>query len=594
MLTSTHPSAVMEATTTAQSDFARLYPQEVTLDPRYPTKTEQDLLDYIDAWGSVEEGEKDFRKRIQERQQYITMAKVDPLRFGYRPPIYEKVDAELKKRKLVSIFGINRGGKSNYCYWHGVNHLKKNPGHRVAFFEMSEDSSINKQQERIYRMLPPEWRNLGRKGKEANIKWEKLTGFANARFACPNGSVGYFFFYKQDISLLEGYEFDLAVFEENLPFPYLDTMGYRNKSADRRIQILYNVTPKYGFTPALKAIMQGMEVRETARAKLLEPNIVHVDGCPPGHMPVLMSNEQKNWSCVFFHPDTNPMGAGDVIVEEVRHKSTDEIKCRAYGWVSAVGGKAFPKFNKNHLVTREKFNEIASKGGTYYLSCDPGDRKHWSLAGYLHTPQDDIIKCWEWPDYKHYGEWALPTEGTDWKPGPAQANTVSGFVGYKEIILKWRGATWDEVKGIWETLNAKEILRMLMDSRGGSSAVIGQDDNTTIIEEMNTEQLDAKGRVIGPAMYWEKAAGTRVSGGEDMINTWLDYDTTKPISHFNKPRFYIVDDLANTILAYQEWTSRNSSKCSLKDILDPDFYLAKSDPIFIDGTKIHTEHRGHL
>ena len=573
-------SAVIEA------PVSMLPSQTATLDPRYPLIDERWMREaLVYCKGDPIQAASKIKESYEWREKCIKLSLFDPYRYGYRPPIYEKVDAELKKRKLVSIFGINRGGKSNYSYWYGVNHLKQNPGHRVAFFEMSEDSSINKQQERIYRMLPPEWRNLGRKGKEANIKWEKLTGFTNARFACPNGSVGYFFFYKQDISLLEGYEFDLAIFEENLPFPYLDTMGYRNKSAERRIQILYNVTPKYGFTPAIKAIMQGMEIRETAPAKLLEQNVVHVDGCPPGHMPVLMSNEQKNWSCVFFHPDTNPMGAGNVIVEEVRHKSTDEIKCRAYGWVSAVGGKAFPKFGANHLLTRERFNEIAAKGGTYYISCDPGDRKHWSLAGYLHTPQDDIIKCWEWPDYHHYGEWALPTEGTDWKPGPAQANTISGFVGYKEIILNWLGAKKKE-DGTWDMTNAKKIERYLMDSRGGSHAVIGQDDNTTIIEEMISEQLDTKGRVIGPSMDFEKAAGTRVQGGEDMINTWLNYDTTKPISHFNKPRFFIVDDLTNTILAYQEWTSRNSSKCSLKDILDPDFYLAKSDPIILEATAL--------
>jgi hypothetical protein len=56
----------------------------------------------------------------------------------------------------------------------------------------------------------------------------------------------------------------------------------------------------------------------------------------------------------------------------------------------------------------------------------------------------------------------------------------------------------------------------------------------------------------------------------------MDYDPKEPLSVLNQPRWFVVDDLRQTILAYREFTGLGSDKDALKDIIDPDRYMVKS------------------
>ena len=268
--------------------------QTDTPDPRYPLMTKQHALQILANCGDDRElAQEAIGEALRLREESIALSLSDPLRHGFEPPVFDEARELVRIYDELLLSGANRPGKTEWCAKYGTEDLVHNEGKTWAFFHSTEATSILQQHPRIHKMLPPEWRNLGKRGNVAYVKFSMQQGFASNRFVLPNKSRGLFFNYKQDPDVHEGYELDGVWFDELVPLAFLETMRYR-LGKDKRLIILESFTPKNGFTPTVKDILSGMDIIKTARAELLSATKVHVKGGPPGHMPVVMKHPKKS------------------------------------------------------------------------------------------------------------------------------------------------------------------------------------------------------------------------------------------------------------------------------------------------------------
>ncbi len=528
-------------------------------------------------------GEQALIDYYKEREEKIRLEQMDPLRHGYEADVVKRARELLETYDELFIGGCNREGKTETAAKIAVEELTSAPGKIAGFFHSTETSSKLQQHPRVHRFIPPEWRDLGKQGRVANVSFTLKNGFSDNRFVLPNSSIGIFFNYRQDYDVWEGYEFDLLWLDELVPLPVLETIRYR-LGRGKRTKILITFMPKHGFTPVVKDILSGMDILETAPAHLLTQNRVHVPGCPPGHMPYVMAHPVKKKAAIYFHWGSNPYGAHKEVKDKLVDATEETIKQRAYGWADRTESGAFPKYGPAHKITRARYEELAKAGGTRYMSVDPGGAKNWFIKWYLVTPQNWIIIHREWPSHQQFGEWALPHETKiDWKPGPAQKLTAGRSTSaYKKTILEAEGHRYDPSTRTWDATNAEPIHERYMDPRAGGTPVPSADEGSSLISLCEEEQRDADGNLVIPGMIFQPAPASQLEESIQMINDWLDYDPDRPLTAENCPRLYIVDDLIHTDLAYREWTGLGTNKCALKDIIDPDRYFIKTDPLHIE------------
>jgi len=521
----------------------------------------------------------------RKREEAIELEKTDPLRHSHEPVTFLKARELLAKFDEIYLMGANREGKTYFAVKYVVEQLVQKPNQCWAFFHSSEQSSIRQQQSKVYQFLPPEWRGVGKLGSEVYVKYTKQNGFSGAQFILPNGSIGMFFNYKQDPDVLEGYALDGAWFDELVPLEFLETMAFR-LDKDRTLKLLITFTAKKGYTPTVARAIAGARTVESRPAELLLPHVRNVPGLPPGHMPYVMHCANPRAAVLFFHTGLNPYGATEAVKRELKDKPVQTVKIRAYGWADKLVQNAFPKYAEVHRITRERFNEIAKKGGTRYCVADPGGTKNWFIKWYLVTPQNWSIVYREWPDRQRYDEWALhpaSSEKLDWRPGPAQRTEAGrGMADYRRMILQLEGASFDAGRREWDFKQAEKIQRRMIDCRMGGAGVPSQDEGTSIIDLMAEPISDRDGKLLVPPMHWEEAPDSHVQESVQLLQDAMDYDADRPIDVTNCPRWYVVDDLLQSDLAYREFTGLGTPKDALKDIIDPDRYFIKSDLGFVE------------
>ena len=176
----------------------------------------------------------------------------------------------------------------------------------------------------------------------------------------------------------------------------------------------------------------------------------------------------------------------------------------------------------------------------------------------------------------------LTADKIEWRAGPAQRSEGGkGINDYKDLVRRLEGQVWRETEGRWDETHAERIQRRLIDPRLGSAAVPSMEEGTSIVDLMGTPTLDGRGRERWAPLYWDPAPGTGVFEGVQLLNDAMAYDIDQPVDATNCPRWYVVDDLHQTLRAYREYTSREdggtySQKDALKDIVDPDRYFVKS------------------
>lgn len=575
------------------------------------------LIRLINENGTVKANE-----LLKRRNNAIRREESDPLRYGHKFEHWLDMREAITKFDELCILGGNRSSKTEGIIDLATDTLVNGPtwldeygkkaalsnGVIVAFFHSSSKSSANQQQSRVYDFLPPEWRDIGKQGKFTNVSYTRKNGFSDDIFILPNGAMAMFFNYKQDVDVMEGYEFDLAVFDELVPLDWVDAVRFR--LVTKRGKMIVGFAPVHGYTPVVKEFQAGCRITQTRPADpKLFPELLDEDGnlpvmakgCQPGQMPYTAECQNSKRYMMWFHSAFNIYNPYDEIVNKCEGRSTAFKKIRAYGWCENTAGVAFPSYSDAHRVTRKKFNEVSATGpGIRFCVTDPGGTKNWFIKWYYTTPEGWTFMYREWPDYHTYGEWALPTDKIDFKAGPAQfLNAGKGIKWYKKLILELEGWRWDSENNQWDGSEAETIFERRIDSRFGGMDAPSGDDGTSIIDKMFDEQFDNEGHLVGPSMEWIKAVGGASKDGMkptevgvQMINDLMDYDSDAELTSLNCPKWYIVEDCLQTDYAYREFTGQGTHKDALKDIIDPDRYFVSSGLEYIDEDMLKTKPGG--
>lgn len=559
---------------------------------RIPTQEQVKVL--IEQVGP-EEAKRRLAEVHRQREEKIRLEQLDPLRHGYDAAMFAKLQALMLDFDEVLVMGGNRLGKTRDAVKLIVQDQVNRPEIQVAAFDRSERASINKQQPLFHAMLPPEWRDLGKRGTEIYVKWTKATGFSNMQYILPNGGQTMFFNYKQDVNDFEGYEIDWAYFDELVPLPFYEAMAFR-LGKDRPLKILITFTPLENggpaYTPVVQKFLAGSRVVETAPVApemhaVLKPDMALARDCPPGHLPVLLQCANPRACVLFYHWGCNPFGANQEVLRKLQGRPKAQWLVRAYGFVDKPAGAALASFGAEHRITRAKFDEIVKQGVTRYCVIDPGHAKNWFIKWYAVTPQGWRIVYREWPDYGRYGEWALPPERADqhdWRPGEAQRlGLAPGIDRYKRLMLELEGWRWDEKLEEWDGSRSETIQRRLIDPRLGGQGVPSQEEGTSIIDLLAGETKGRSGKVHLPRFLVEEAPGRHVAHGIQLLQSAMEWDTARPLNAYdNCPKWFVLDDLKQTEIAYAEYTGLGTDRDALKDIIDPDRYFIESGYGYVD------------
>lgn len=554
---------------------------EPTFSPVVPLPSEGQVRALL----SRPDGRRELAELYAKRERVIANMKRDPLRFGYEPPIWAEIRWAVANFGEVLVLGGNRGGKSEVGGKLTNEVIRDREKANVACLHNSAASSVNQQQNRVYTYLPPELRDVGKGGRGdniTNIQYTKANGFTNEKFITPTEDLCMFFNYKQDPGVLEGYELDWAWGDELITLAFIEALRFR--LLDRSGTLFLTFTPVRGYTQVVASFLAGARVLKSERAPLLDANKVHVRGCPKGHMPRVLVSANGNAAIVCIWNTDNPFTNHEEMRRKLEGEKDRVIKIRAYGWADkAVQGSLANFDEKAHVISRERFEEIAKGPGCRYVSCDPGGGKPWVIKWYFVTPENEVIVYREWPSEQEFGPWAKPTDKLrfDYDEG-AKTPGVKGINGYKELCWTLEGAVWDEAAGVWDFDNAEDILERLIDPRFGGKVAPAAEEGTSIIELMLEDVADrSTGKLKFPAMVWEKAPASGVQDTVQMINNYMEWNQDEPVSAMNSPKWFVVEDLFNTIYAYKEFTIEAGEKCALKDFIDPDRYFVKSDCRFL-------------
>ena len=534
----------------------------------------------------------------QKREQLIELEKVDPFNFGadwhntkgIEPKLpqnprgifahWSDVDKAIENpdADIIYIFGGNRGGKSRYVASRVSRLMVNKPDYRIWCCHSSNDSSIQVQQPYIWEYLPHEWKNQKRNVRSVvNISFTQKNGFSKGTFVGINKSQCWFKNYTQDLGTMEGTELDLIWMDELVPLSWIQTLKYR--LVTRKGKMIVTFTPIEGYTPTVKDAMEGAVIEETQNASLISPESpVNIQGVPRGHMPTQARTRNGRGKIFWFFTEWNPFNPFDSMERTLRGRTREEVEIRGYGYVSnPVVGK-FPSFTDANIVLPED----VPKSGTNYMCVDPtGGDRNWFM---LWLRVDDLGRMFvyrEWPDFKNYGEWALPSNKLDGKPGPAQtADCGRNINEYKKLVR--------ELERLDGGINERYI-----DPRSGRSSVLSQKENSqSLIDLLAFPERGAGGVPIQDGLLFTPAATLEIDETCAMVNDLFRYDKGEDLSILNEPKLYISNDCKNLIYSLQTWTNEDKQKGASKDPIDVLRYMISMDPCYVDKGQVYCTEAG--
>ncbi len=497
-------------------------------------------------------------KYLKTREELIAREASDPFRYGYIPPVWKRASELLEKHREILVMGGNRSGKTEWAAKEVIKTLYSKPGSVVWCFQTTAPNSIELQQPRIWKYMPPEWRTA-RKGQITNITYSVKGGYTEQKFVTPQNSICVFRNYSQDPSTLEGGEIDFAWADELVPLDVLETLRFR--LVDRNGKLAVTFTPVEGWSPTVADYLSGAKTITDTDAELLP--LKNDKGEISGYdkVPIEQINP-KGRPILYFHTQSNPWAGWSRMKKELQSETKEKILCRAYGVpTKAISGR-FPLFNpKVHVIRHSDVPQ-----GTRYHWVDPASGKNWAMIWTVHDTAGRIVVHREWPNQTSYiegigyaGEWALPDgKKLDGKPGPAQQDFGFGLERYKDEILRVEGG--------------EEIFERWMDSRYGNARTLGKESPTTLIDEM-----------ADLGMLFTATPGDSIDEGVSMINDALSYNPEKPVDARNQPKLYISESCKNVIYALQTYTAADGKKGATKDFIDLLRYVCLSDAINVEG-----------
>ena len=496
-------------------------------------------------------GAEELARVLRIREEKIGAEKSDPYRHGYEPFHWKDADDLLKTHQELCVLGGNRAGKTEWAAKRVVAAMVNIPNARIWCLHTTSQSSIQMQQNVIWKYIPPEFKSL-KKGRVTNVQYSQKNGFSDGTFIFPNGSQCHFMNYAQERRVIEGGECDIIWCDELVPLDWVETLRYR--VVTRRGKLLVTFTPVSGYTNVVKEYISGCKVLESRVAKVLDQKIQHVPGVPHGHMPYRAKSRGKDAGVMWFHSQFNPYNPFDELCRTLEGKTTYEKKIRAYGWADGLAGSQFPRFGDLNEIDDDKIPE----DGTNYMVVDPAGARNWFMLWLRAVGQGENTKWFiyrEWPDAS-YGEWALPDSKLDGKAGPAQrAGGGRGINEYKELI---------------RDLEKEEVVEeRFIDPRAGATQAASKEGGTSLIELLDSDP---------EPMYFQPAAGVRIEDGVTIINDALAHDTGQPLSPINEPKLYIAKSCENLIYSLREWTGADGDKGASKDPIDCLRYLGVMQP----------------
>jgi hypothetical protein len=358
--------------------------------------------------------------------------------------------------------------------------------------------------------------------------------------------------YGQEKKVIEGGEPDLIWCDELVPQDWIETLRYR--LVTRSGKMILTFTPITGFTPVVKDYVAGCRIKKSLFADLL-PDTQNVPSIPKGHMPYIAECSKGAANVIWFHSILNRYSPFEQIKLALRGRGPYEVKIRAYGWAESLAGSQFPRFGEPNIIPADQ----VPKEGTNYMAVDPAGARNWFMVWMRVDKDGNKYVYREWPDIS-MGEWALPSEKSDGRAGPAQKQGAG--MGLSEIK-----------EHIKELENDEVISERFIDPRAAGSPVINKEGGTTLLQLLDEEPFP---------MYFTPAAGLRLEEGISIINDWFSYDQNEPISTVNQPKLFISEDCKNLMWCLREWTGADGEKGSSKDPIDALRYIAVMQPDFAD------------
>jgi hypothetical protein len=484
---------------------------------------------------------------LKRREEKIQAEITDPYRHGYEPESWADADALLMGGNELLIMGGNRAGKTEYAAKRVMQLLCTRPNSRIWCLHTTSQTSIQMQQAVIWKYMPPEFKNA-KKTKVTNIQYSQKNGFTDATFVLPNRSQCFFMNYGQEKKVIEGGEPDLIWCDELVPQDWIETLRYR--LVTRSGKMILTFTPITGFTPVVKDYVAGCRIKKTRFADLL-PDTQNVPGIPKGHMPYIAECSKGSANVIWFHSILNKYSPFEQIKLALRGRGPYEIKIRAYGWAESLAGSQFPRFGEANIIPADQIPQE----GTNYMAVDPAGSRNWFMVWLRIDEQGNKFVYREWPDIT-MGEWALPSEKPDGRPGPAQKQGAGmGLTEIKEHILTLE--------------DGEEITERYIDPRAAGSPVINKEGGTTLLQLLDEEPCP---------MYFTPAAGLRLEEGISIINDWFAYDQNQEISAINQPKLFISEECHNLMWCLREWTGLDNEKGASKDPIDALRYIAVMQP----------------
>lgn len=558
--------------------------------PLLPLPTEAEVAAILARPG----GEAELAQLIEERRAALQRSLDDPLRYEPEPWFWGEVRRLLAERwRTVIILGGNRSGKSRVCGKLVMESVVNHPGTRVLCISEDETASMETQQSIIWHYLPPEYKALNGRRDPARvyyINYSEANKFSERRLVLPNQSRVLFATYNEEPDQYEGmmwgHPLDWVVSwwaDENLRLAWLKMLVRRGRFQPGTG--LWSYTPVRGMTPTIKeAVGEAPQTLKALPARLL-PDRVNVPGLAPGTMPFIQAPHLADARVIYFFSELSPFGPGpngtgkpfaQSVAEDCAGKPSEYVKRIAYGYTEDTVGRAFPLFCSVHVVNPEQVPRV----GTRYMFTDPAGARNWFTIWVLVTPDEPprLFVYRDWPDEQTYGEWAVPTEraataesrkGWDGDPGPAQTCLGFGVAQYKQL---------------WLRLEAGELIEeRYIDPRAGRNAIIAEKGGTCLLEELEAEQRDERGEVVGPRMAFTPASGVDVQEGVAAINDLLYFDRTRPVDWIrNSPRLYVSSACRQVIWALANYTGRAGETGACKDVVDVLRYAAMANLEHLD------------
>ena len=418
---------------------------------------------------------------LQLREDKILAEKMDPYRHGYEMPHWKAADAMLSEPDVneLLILGGNRATKSEYAAKRVAMMLCQRPNLRVWCIHTTNMSSVQMQQPLVHKYLPSEYKTA-KKAKVTNVSFTQKNGFSDNSFVLPNKSQCYFLNQSQDMKVIEGGEVDLIWIDEEISAEWLKTLRFR--IATRSGKLILTFTPISGYTSVVKEYMAGAQIVKWLPASML-PDTINVPGGEVGMMPHVATCHKSNARVMWFHSELNNYSPFIEIKRALAGRSNYEIKIRAYGYAESLAGSQFPRFGNWNVIPADQI----PKQGTNYMAVDPAGARNWFMLWIRVDEHGRKFVYREWPDVS-LGEWSIPGEKADGKPGTAQRNGAGrGIADYKALIA--------------ELEDGEHITERFIDPRAGGTQAIGRDGGTSLIELLQDDPTP---------MWFAPAAGLRI------------------------------------------------------------------------------------